>query len=287
MTDPAPTYRKLQEAIVFIYEEPPDGEAAPSLMQFPHGTGFILTFPIAGAIEANFQGRTFPWIVTNKHVLHTHDDPTLKKKILLRCNNLDGQQFLFHPLDLFYEGHNQNVFFHPNAEVDLAAIMLPVISNFVPMGLAYQLIAGEDEFKAKVQVGTHICVAGYMAGYAGLEKNYPAVRFGRVSLLTEEKWYRTDRKSLPVGEREYAFVVEIPARGGASGSPVLLDVSREGADPVITGVAKGTLDAHDGFPQGLLAVEPASNLLGFANLLFEYQQARTKYKLLDRRDVPK
>jgi hypothetical protein len=50
------------------------------------------------------------------------------------------------------------------------------------------------------------------------------VRFGRVALLSDEHWYKTIRKFVSIDVREQAYVVEIPAVGGASGSPLLLDV---------------------------------------------------------------
>lgn len=284
------TYQQMLESIVFLYDTPPEGEDTPSPMQFPIGTGFLLAFPAQGTLERGGRwGQAFFHIVTNKHILHTQNSAEFKRQLVLRVNNLDGNQAIFHSLDLHYNGKALNVFFHPNEIVDLASIRLPNIPNFLPMGLTHEMIAGAQEFLLKAPIGTNTFTAGYLSGYAGVERIHPAVRFGRISLVSSEEWYRSARISLNVGRREKAFLVEIPAYGGASGSPLLIDVRLEDeVDPIIIGVVKGSMytqedNQRDTREQGLVAIEPVESLLELTEITFAFEQAHTRYTLIPRR----
>jgi hypothetical protein len=279
-------YDLLRRTVVFIYEMPIDGQDTPNPLSFPRGTAFGLGFEIAGTREPANAKQGFNYLITNKHVLH-NDYGVYFEKVLIRANHLNGQECLYIPMPLKFEGKGQNVFCHEDVQVDLAAIELPMkIPNFYPWALNHDMIIDEMDFKQKVRVGTHVCSTGYLSGYPGVEKNHPVMRFGRIALLSEEFWYKTKRQSVSIDVREQAYVVEIGSVGGASGSPVLLDVEhdREG-QPLLLGVIKGSMDGQDREPQGLVAVEPPHRLLELSSELHKLTQSKTQYRIIGREGI--
>jgi len=269
----------LRHCIIYIYAPAPVKGEEPTFMQFPKGTGFLLAFMVAGSMETKLWGEGIYYIITNKHMLHEREKNEGRvvwlEKILIRFNHPSESRYVFKEIDLIRSGVNQNTYLHSDEEVDLAAIRLDTYSEFLPIGFAYDMLAAQNEFEEKVRLGSHIMTIGYLPGYAGMNENQPALRFGRVALLSDELWWKSDRASLTVGLRENAYIVEINAIGGCSGSPVTLDVSLEdGTDPVLVGVLKGAVDSEQKENQGLAAVEKSNRLLSFADSLYELEKSR-------------
>ena len=65
---------------------------------------------------------------------------------------------------------------------------------------------------------------GLFADFIGKEKNQPVIRFGNVSLITDEK-VKTNKKGEPV-TMEHLYLVECMSLGGFSGSPVFFETDR-------------------------------------------------------------
>jgi hypothetical protein len=94
---------------------------------------------------------------------------------------------------------------------------------------------------------TQVFFTGLFSPYVGTRKNYPVVRFGRVSLVTDEKIKFADREA-------HLYLIESGSFGGNSGAPVFFyfEAEREpGAlnlgQPILklAGVMSGTfLDAQ-------------------------------------------
>jgi hypothetical protein len=132
--------------------------------------------------------------------------------------------------------YNKWVFYEDSGSdlVDLA--ILPVepvsgISQDTVMGsLSSLLIYGREGmrqlFDRDLKVGDDIMFFGLFDQYTGHRKNYPIVRFGKVSLITDE--------GLPgvepwLGVSDY-FLVECQAYPGMSGSPVFAMKEHQGIE---------------------------------------------------------
>ncbi len=71
----------------------------------------------------------------------------------------------------------------------------------------------EDFKKLNIREGTEVFFTGLFVPYSGYERMYPIVRFGRVSLVTEEKIKWKDQLM-------DLYLIESGSFGGNSGSPV-------------------------------------------------------------------
>ena len=67
-----------------------------------------------------------------------------------------------------------------------------------PVVIPYQNILDRQSMSARdVGEGTGVFTIGYLFGYGGQQKNYPVKKFGKIALLTEENWLRTDASGVP------------------------------------------------------------------------------------------
>lgn len=93
---------------------------------------------------------------------------------------------------------------------------------------------------------------------------------------------------MSVGTREKAYVIEIPALGGCSGSPVLIDRRFEDEEHcLVVGVLKGSVSSDLGVEQGLAAIEPPQHCLELADILFKREDQLTPFTLVGRNKFPK
>lgn len=186
----AQLYKLLQEVIVFIYEPAPCQDEEPTTLAFPVGTGWLLGFMTRVPTGGTIWGDGFFYIITNKHVLQLAGE--IKSQVLwrdeisVRFNHHSTRKAIHKKLKLVVAGSDQNVFPHPKAEVDLVAIRLSKYDEFLPVGLAYDMLTSEAEFTEKIHLGSNVFTIGYLPGYAGQDAIHPALRFGRVSLLSDE-----------------------------------------------------------------------------------------------------
>ena len=259
-------YSKCKRMIAFIYEPSQIGDGTPTEEDYPEGTGFMFAFPL--------EGRTVFYVITNKHVLLKKESGSAERssnqRVFIRFNNREDTAGLFEKVDLLFSGPYQNVWQHSNQAVDLAAIEVSFLPDVLPEGFTEKNVHSQELFS--LSVGDPACSIGYLSGYAGKAKMYPVVRFGRIALLSDETWFSSDRdKSTP----EQAYLAEFQAVGGASGSPVILDVPQRPDVPVIIGVIKAAmksrgLDASAREAQGLVAVEPPEHLLSLVQELKQF-----------------
>ena len=125
-------------------------------------------------------------------------------------------------LELAESGPNRNVFFHADSSVDLVALpFLPDRDKFEFKLLPEQMVTEKDEpERLNIREGTEVFFTGLLVQYAGVQRNHPVVRFGRVALVTDE----------PIefqGERRDVYLLEVASFGGNSGAPVFFSL---GAD---------------------------------------------------------
>jgi hypothetical protein len=199
---PIPPEVKTVVAFVFVPGKQP-GKAV------PYGTAFFV-----GVKDPKNSERTFVYLVTAKHVLQNPDHKSWLPKILLRLNTKDGgAEAVEVPVSL--TGTNKTVFQHPDPSVDIAIIpALPDQNKFDFKVLPEDMITTEKDFKdLKITEGSEVFFTGLFSPYVGTRRNYPVVRFGRVSLITDEKIKFIDQEA-------QLYLIESGSYGGNSGSPV-------------------------------------------------------------------
>jgi hypothetical protein len=257
------------ESVLFIYDgtTEPCADPPPGLTLLPAGTGFVSGIPKKGVGSDSQTWTGVKFLITAKHVVSG------RSKIIIRLNRKDNTEFTCFPLELKWDGKEQNSFVSEKPEVDLAAIHLPKIPGTDPAVIDYTLVLDPKSMSAwQVEEGTDIFTIGYLYGYSGKKKNYPVKKFGKIALLTEETWCPNPHQPTQL---ERAYLVELQNVPGLSGAPVLLQSPRfitiQGAalamrhnPPMVVGVIKDLLTAPIGIgqpiSQGVAVVEPGSEL---------------------------
>jgi hypothetical protein len=285
--------QNVTRSVAFIYDAGTDPcGAAPSPSLLPRGTGFVAGITIAANARTNPKAGWEGWkfLVTAQHVVYG------QSAVILRVNKSHGSGFTCLPLPLRTAGQDQNVFTLSNRpDVDLAAMNIPDIPGADPVVFYYSLIAG-DELMAKYRIreGMDVLTVGYLYGYAGNTQNFPMKRFGKIAVLTSERWYRSDRRMSIVlnkqqqdhikaataaefqrldfspGILERGYLIEMHNNPGLSGAPVILhspqftlteagDLRYRRVPPLIVGVVKGMMLSPRG-PEGVAVIEPGEHL---------------------------
>lgn len=258
--------REALQGAIFIYPaaSKPCDPPPPNTALLPLGSGFIVGLPLKGA-KAQTTGRTemYKFLVTAQHVVGNQDS------LLVRLNRTDKPEFACHRVSLVRSGRDQNVFASKQQSVDLIAISIPDFPNTDPTVFDYSLILDEVLMKEQeVREGTDVFAVGYLFGYSGNKQNFPVAKFGKIAMLTNEVWYRSQP---PRNLDEEAYLVELQNVPGLSGAPVMLQspqfrIDKEGKfqyrriTPLIVGVIKGLLRSPTGGTQGVAAIEPAYHL---------------------------
>lgn len=107
------------------------------------------------------------------------------------------------------------VFTHPDKSVDIALVPLTIDINQMQISaFPSVLIAARQTYKdLKVREGDEMFFLGMFTPFYGSKENIPIYRFGRLSMMTEEK--------IPFGggDAQDLLLMETPVFGGNSGSP--------------------------------------------------------------------
>ena len=199
---PIPPEVKTVVAFVFIPGQQP-GKTV------PYGTAFFV-----GIKDPKNSERSFVYLVTAKHVLQGPDHKSWLPKILVRLNTKNGGVET-EEIPVSLTGTNKTVFQHPDPSVDIAVIpAFPDPNKFDFKILPEDMITTEKDFKdLNITEGSEVFFTGLFFPYVGTCRNYPVVRFGRVSLITEEKIKFVDQEA-------QLYLIESGSYGGNSGSPV-------------------------------------------------------------------
>jgi len=262
-----PNWMKLvPRSIVFIYDSNarPCDPPPPGKFLLPLGSGFIVGIRAKEGSES--EGRVWKFLVTAQHVIDG------RSSVIFRMNSQDESRLVCYTHKLSRSGNTRNVFLSKRPEVDLLLTHMPDIPDTAPIVFDYSTIADDMTYeKLEIGVGTEVFTIGYLYGYSGKKQNYPVTKFGKVALLTDEKWYRSKKRNID----EYAYLIELSTTRGLSGAPVILKSPQfrgtetggfeiRGLGPTVIGVIKGLLK----FPiapkvvtsQGVAAIEPARHI---------------------------
>lgn len=196
----------------------------------PNGTCFFV-----GIESTKDKSKFYPYLITAKHVLQKKDG-SYHKEIQIKMNTADSSsRFTWVPIHLTIP--HKNVFVHTDASVDIAVIpYVPPKDDYLFKYLDTTFLFDRQAFKKlSIQEGTETFFTGLFRQYIGEKKIYPIVRFGRISLITEERidW---------IGMKREMILLETSSFGGNSGSPVYFKI----IDPngsytnILGGVLNGT-----------------------------------------------
>jgi hypothetical protein len=203
LTSAAPIPAEIKSVVAFVFVAGPKGEAV------PHGTGFFV-----GVKSPSDASRLFVYFVTAKHVLQSLDGKTWRPEVFVRLNTKAGASQVM-KLALSPEGKAQNLFVHEDESVDLAVVpALPDNEIFDFKVVPEEMITTTSDFaELGLSEGSEVFFAGLFSPYLGTKKNYPVFRFGRMSLVTDER--------IKFGRHDaHLYLVEAGSYGGNSGSPV-------------------------------------------------------------------
>jgi hypothetical protein len=272
---------ETKQTVVFIFAPAPDGSA------LPLGTGFI------AGVKHSATDAYFTYLVTAKHVI-VDSAGAVRSRLFIRMNKRDGgSEFLL----LETRIAEKNVLYtHPTDGLADIAVVPVAISN---QKYDYKVVQDEaiptkeEMKKLEISEGSDVFFTGLFLPFFGQGRNYPVVRFGKVSLIPDEKIpWRTDATKPP--EMRELFLLETQSFGGNSGSPVFVTVptSAFGASSLrLIGIMMGTFEqgspisviensATAVFKQnlGIAAVVPAYLLrdILFSNSLMEFRKAQER-----------
>lgn len=173
------------------------------------GTGFFFSF-----LENQETKTSVPVIITNKHVIENN----ISGKLLFTLSDQNGE-----PLDQVHHTFNITDFrsawvFHPNPEVDLCAMPIAQIINFlnsqnkrpffIPFGK--NLVPTKEQLE-DLSAMEELVMVGYPNGIWDNINNQPILRKG-ITATHPNKDY--------CGKKE--FMADIASFPGSSGSPVLI-----------------------------------------------------------------
>jgi hypothetical protein len=210
----------------------------------PVGTGFFVS------TKSEFGNAVY--LVTAKHVLQT-DSGEIYGKILVRINTKSG---LTENIELDLSQHP--VLTHPDENVDLAATLLhPCEEYFDYLSITEDYFTNDTILVEKnIREGSRVFFAGLFSHFYGKQRNYPIVRFGNISLITNEK---LELKNRGLIGSAHLYLVECQSLGGFSGSPVFFELDRitpakifHSPEIYLGGVMKGHYNDVIETPQGIV-----------------------------------
>lgn len=172
------------------------------------GTGFFFNF--------NLNGKTFPVLVTNRHVVQ----PYFEFRILFTQKDSTNQPALKHRIEMYYsrDGGDFDWLFHPLDEVDLA--ILPLGPAFRQLELDNKQAFYKSFLDCHIPTVTQwiefdaveeILMIGYPNGLWDSFNNRPIIRRGITATHPAVAFN---------GQRE--FLIDAACFPGSSGSPVII-----------------------------------------------------------------
>jgi hypothetical protein len=256
-----------KKAVAFLFGEihPKGGNGAPVLgpngrpivINAAIGTAFFIGFPD----ERGGAGFEFAYIVTCKHVLREADGsllPWVAVRLNLKAPTMPtGYEFMRLPVvddkgNLLWLDDPDN----PSDDVALLPF-LPDLSKFdykvIPSKLFLtKEVAKQDRFTE----GDSLYFIGLLPQYYGQNKNYPVVRKGSVALITDELL------DTPTG-KQAAYIAEIAAWPGNSGSPVFVNLGGMRAGNLTVGESFAFVGLLEGYFMNRAPVEATETAQAF------------------------
>jgi len=238
----------IKKCVTFLFVKDPNGEG-----YLPIGTGFFVAIRIGKGFDT--------YLVTAKHVL----EPEGKRypDVYARMNKRNGMSELVQ----FIFGPKLRIITHPDPNLDIALFRCALsITTYDYTTITRDFFSTKD--LSGIVEGDDVFYSGLFGHFIGKERNQPVVRFGKVSLLTEEK--------IPINKQAEPeklanlYMFECQADAGSSGSPVFFahhelrqdkrGAAYEHATVLLAGVMKGHYDdLHIHEPNDYLSIVERQN----------------------------
>ncbi len=241
-----PVERQVRKAVVFITMHCLRG-TQPVIAQ---GTGFMIEVPD----NRLPTGTAFTYLVTNRHVAMCWDDdrtPMQVQAFGIRVNMKDGSSQEFGSMG------NLPWILPTNDSVDLAVVPLsidPIKCDYrtIPDSL---FVSDDVAKKESMSEGLKIVFSGFFYQVPGLKHVQPIIREGVIAMMPDEDLVTT------TGKMGKAYLGEVHAFHGNSGSPVFVNIRRElGYDYRLLGVVSGAYG--EGEQNALVLETPLANKPG-------------------------
>ena len=200
--------KEIKKSVSFIFVKNEKGEL------IPNGTGFFI-----GVKNESKPDLSSVYLVTAKHVLKDTEGNYLTE-IFLRLNKKDGNSEII-PVLL----KDLQIFEHTDKDVDIALFSyLPDQSIFDFKFIPNDLIADKGIVERnEIAEGDDVFFAGLFTSHVGQKRNQPIIRFGKVSLMSDEK-IEWKEKNKPIKYLDL-YLLECQSYGGNSGSPVFFQLN--------------------------------------------------------------
>ena len=122
----------------------------------------------------------------------------------------------------------EELHFYTHEDEDIDIVLFPCrpnIETFDYMTIDSDMISTKEIIEQeKIEEGTDILFAGLFSNHVGIQKNQPIVRFGKTSLISDEKIsWKVDEGPAKLVD---LYLMECMSYGGNSGSPVFFDLDR-------------------------------------------------------------
>lgn len=249
------------------------------------GTGFVISHT-----DGN---NVFTYLVTCRHVIKD----SLKKKIdvLARIPAKDGLRLEHVSLPNRWIYHEEE----SDGKVDLAVLPIESIKHTKPVEptptISSDMIYGREALRGKftrdMEVGDDVIFMGLFKNYPGHFKNYPLVRYGRISLMPNDKMAGVE----PWFGLSNYYLAECHAYPGISGAPVFVMRELDGKDKyALVGIMAGYYYedekkdmkkfTHYGISQ-IIPIEKLGNII-FGEDLENARQTKIRGKMMDRGPEP-
>ncbi|MCV0430473.1 hypothetical protein [Nitrosopumilus sp.] len=199
--------KQIKKSVGFIYVK--NGNVF-----HPAGTGFFVS--VATGYDSS---KSYFYFVTAKHVIQKKDGTFYD--IAVRLNTFDNSSNLL-PLPM----NQLHIFTHDDEDVDIA--LFPMIPNekiYDILTIGSDILSTEKIIEdEKIEEGGDVLFSGLFSSHIGKQRNQPIVRFGKISLISDEKitWKVDDDPPKLVD----LYLMECQSYGGNSGSPVFFKLDR-------------------------------------------------------------
>jgi hypothetical protein len=208
---------QLKKTVAFVYGsfQQKDKDGKPVTLETPLGTAFFVVYPAAVGEQYGYI-----YIVTAKHVIRDGNGKYLDN-IRLRLNKKDGSGVAFTTVPVTDKTGKLKWFDDPDdPNEDIAVIQAtPSQTEADYKAIPISLFSSPESLKkSNVIEGDPVYLIGLMPQFTGVKRNYPVVRHGYISLLSDEPISMND----DVKEKVYAL--ELGAWPGQSRSPVFLSL---------------------------------------------------------------
>lgn len=226
---PKTMLEELKQTVSFIYDFEDEEQLKPI------GTGFFIKIPVE-----HISNGYLRYFVTAKHIIQKENGDYLSK-IVLRLNKKSGGI-----VNSLLELNPENLLTHNDPEVDIVAMPLTLL-NVDYKSIPIEIVKEHTEIRELgFGEGDDVFFCGMFHQHMGETKNQPIFRFGKVSLMTDEKILWKDEGKMKI--KTELYLVECFSTEGNSGSPVFFKVSpqhetmqtKESFKIYLAGVLKGT-----------------------------------------------